>query len=67
MTIKEVAELLKASERTLYRLVRSGCLPAFKLGGMWRFRRSDIDAWIERQIQNGDRSSDEWGAGDGQA
>jgi excisionase family DNA binding protein len=46
LTIEEVAAYLKASKRTVYRLAASGKIPAFKLGGTWRFRRSDLDQWI---------------------
>jgi len=49
LTIKEVAEYLKVTERTLYRLAQEGRIPAFKVGGSWRCRRADIDAWIEDQ------------------
>jgi len=49
LTIKEVADYLKVTERTLYRLAQEGKLPAFKVGGSWRFRREDLDRWIEEQ------------------
>ena len=49
MTIKEVADYLKITEKTAYRLVAAGDLPGFKVGGSWRFRRSEIDRWIDRQ------------------
>ncbi len=49
LTIKEVAEYLKITERTLYRLVQEGKIPAFKVGGSWRFQLSDIKAWIADQ------------------
>ena len=49
MTIREVSELLKINEKTAYRLAAAGDLPGFKVGGSWRFRRSEIDRWIERQ------------------
>ena len=49
LTIKEVAEYLKVTERTLYRLAQEGKIPAFKVGASWRFKRADIDAWIEAQ------------------
>lgn len=49
LTIKEVAEYLKVTERTLYRLAQEGRIPAFKVGVAWRFRRSDIDSWIKAQ------------------
>lgn len=50
LTIDEVATYLKAGKRTVYRLAASGILPAFKLGGTWRFRRSDLDQWIASRI-----------------
>lgn len=49
MTLKEVAEYLKVAEKTVYRLVADGKLPGFKVGGSWRFKRVDIDAWIAAQ------------------
>lgn len=49
LTIREVAEYLKLNEKTTYRLVAEGKIPGFKIGGSWRFRRSEIDSWIEKQ------------------
>jgi excisionase family DNA binding protein len=49
-TLREVADYLKVTERTLYRLVAERQIPAFKVGGGWRFRRTDLDAWIGRNI-----------------
>ena len=49
MTIKEVSNYLKLAEKTAYRLAAQGKIPGFKIGGSWRFRRSEIDAWIEKQ------------------
>lgn len=49
LTIKEVAEYLKVTERTLYRLAQEGKIPAFKVGASWRFRRVDLDAWTRAQ------------------
>lgn len=48
-TVRQVAEYLSVNERTVYRMAERGDLPAFKVGDAWRFRREDIDAWIERQ------------------
>ncbi len=50
LTIDEVALYLKAGKRTVYRLAASGKIPAFKLGGTWRVRRSDLDQWIASRI-----------------
>ena len=49
LTIKEVADYLKITERTIYRLAGAKKIPAFKVGGTWRFSRSDIDGWIKQQ------------------
>ena len=50
LTLDEVAAYLKAGKRTIYRLAASGEIPAFKLGGTWRFRRGDLDKWIASRI-----------------
>jgi len=49
LTIKQVAEYLKVTERTIYRLAAAKKIPAFKVGGTWRFARADIDSWIKQQ------------------
>ncbi len=49
LTLDEIAAYLKAGKRTIYRLAASGEIPAFKLGGTWRFSRSDIESWIKQQ------------------
>lgn len=49
LTIKQVAEYLKVTERTIYRLAAAKKIPAFKVGGTWRFRKADIDGWIVAQ------------------
>ncbi len=49
LTIKEVSEYLKLAEKTAYRLASDGKIPGFKVGGAWRFRQSEIDAWIKEQ------------------
>ncbi len=49
MTIGEVADYLKVTERTIYRLAGAKQIPAFKVGGSWRFSKMDIDGWIKQQ------------------
>ncbi|WP_404969533.1 methylation-associated defense system helix-turn-helix domain-containing protein MAD1 [Vibrio campbellii] len=49
LTLKEVAAYLKLAEKTAYRLASEGKLPGFKVGGSWRFKREDLEAWIEIQ------------------
>lgn len=52
MTIGEVADYLKVTERTIYRLAGAKQIPAFKVGGSWRFSRVDIADWIREQSVN---------------
>jgi excisionase family DNA binding protein len=52
-TLDEFAAYLKVGKRTLYRLASHGEIPAFKVGGTWRFRQSEIDRWINDQTQAG--------------
>lgn len=54
LTIKQVAEYLKVTERTIYRLAAAKKIPAFKVGGTWRFLRADIDNWIKKQSEDVD-------------
>ncbi len=45
LTLPEVAAMLRCHRSTVYRLLRAGKLPGFKVFSVWRFRREDIDAW----------------------
>lgn len=51
LTIQELAEYLKLNEKTAYRLAGEGKLPGFKVGGSWRFKREDLETWIEAKKQ----------------
>jgi excisionase family DNA binding protein len=51
MPLKDLAEYLKMSDRPLYGYAQKGLLPGIKIGSAWRFRKADIDAWIEEQRQ----------------
>ncbi len=59
LTIREVADYLKVTERTLYRLVQDGKLPAFKVGNSWRFRREDLERWISEQSRGADTNRED--------
>ena len=50
-TVSEVAGLLKVAEKTVYTMAKKRELPAFKVGGQWRFRRADLDAWIDAKTR----------------
>jgi PTS system nitrogen regulatory IIA component len=46
MSVKELAEYLNVNISTVYMWSQHGQIPAMKMGKMWRFRRSEIDAWL---------------------
>jgi len=48
MTVHDVAGYLNVDEKTVYRLAQRGQLPGFKVAGTWRFKRDDIETWIEQ-------------------
>ena len=47
LTLSEAAHLLQVSTKTLQRMIRSGELPALKVGGQWRLRESQLMLWIQ--------------------
>ena len=49
MTVTEIADYLSLSRQAIYVLAQNDEIPAFKLGASWRFRKSDIDTWLETQ------------------
>lgn len=50
ITIEELAEMLKVSPRTIYRMLEKGELQfAIKIQGSWRFKEEDIMSWLESQ------------------
>ena len=48
MSIEELAEYLKISVSTLYKLAQEGGLPGQKVGRRWRFQKGAIDDWLRR-------------------
>ncbi len=49
MDIRQAAGYLGISSDTLYRYASEGFVPAFKLGNRWRFKKSLLDSWMDRQ------------------
>src|SRR5271157_431595 len=47
LSVKDVAELLNVSEKTIYRMIQNETIPCFRIGGQWRFDRREIASWIE--------------------
>ena len=57
MTIEEVAAYLRVSERTVYDWAQKGDLPGGKLGTTWRFKRQDVENWVNSRISSPPKSS----------
>ncbi len=55
LTPNEIAKMLRIHPFSVTRLARQKKLPAFKVGGVWRFRKDQFEAWIDR-LTNGHRS-----------
>jgi excisionase family DNA binding protein len=49
MDIRQASDYLGISPDTLYKYASEGFVPAFKLGNRWRFKRSRLDEWMDRQ------------------
>ena len=65
LTTSEVLRYLNVNVRTIYRLARNGAIPAVRIGRQWRFRRSDLDAWLDSQramptVGQGSDGFDQW-------
>lgn len=57
LTTEEVLEYLQVNLRTVYRLIKAGKIPAVRVGRQWRFRKRDIDAWLDTQRPRGERAA----------
>src|SRR5687768_14072909 len=57
LTTEEVLEYLQVNLRTVYRLIKAGKIPAVRVGRQWRFRKRDIDAWLDSQRPRPDRAA----------
>ncbi|HDD36536.1 MAG TPA: DNA-binding protein [Archaeoglobus veneficus] len=51
MTLEETAKYLRIGKSTLYKMAREGEVPAIKIANQWRFRKRDIDKWLEERIK----------------
>lgn len=55
-TAEEIAKYLKLHPYTIRRLAREKKIPAFRVGGQWRFRKDAIDMWSKNDIKSRNRS-----------
>lgn len=51
MTTKEIAKYLGVHEMTVYRWLKKGVLPGFKIGGRWRSKKDLLDAYLTKQME----------------
>jgi excisionase family DNA binding protein len=56
MDVHDLAGYLLLSEAAVYKLARNGCLPALRVGKLWRFRKDLIDEWIRKETEAGNQS-----------
>ena len=52
LTVAEVADLMRVSTMTVYRLIKSGELPAAKISSSFRLRESDVDAYLRSRFSD---------------
>ncbi len=57
LTLKELSGYLKIAEKTLYSYAQKGTVPGIKIGASWRFRKADIEKWLEKQRKITEESS----------
>ena len=50
MTVQEVADYLRVTDKTIYRLLKRGKIPAARVGRQWRFDRAAIDEWLHQNL-----------------
>lgn len=57
LTIEEVAKYLRVSERTVYDWAQKGEIPSGKIGTVWRFKKSEIEKWVNERLSSNNKSS----------
>jgi len=53
LTIEEVAKYLRVSDRTVYDWAQKGEIPAGKIGTVWRFKKSEVENWVNERLSSG--------------
>lgn len=56
LTIEEVAKYLRVSERTVYDWAQKGEIPAGKIGTVWRFKKKEIEKWVDDRLSNSSKT-----------
>ncbi len=47
LTLKEVAQLLRLTPQTLYKMLKKGSIPAVRIGSQWRFEQEKVRQWLK--------------------
>ena len=58
LNVKQVAQYLQLKQSTIYSWAQDGKIPAIKIGRTWRFRRTDLDAWLQRHLKGESKLSE---------
>jgi excisionase family DNA binding protein len=51
LNMQEACKFLRVAKPTLYKYIRTGKIPAFKMGRVWRFHRESLEVWVRAQVQ----------------
>jgi excisionase family DNA binding protein len=49
LTLEQIAEYLQMSTSSIYKMAQAGKIPAYKIGRQWRFKKEEIDTWVEKR------------------
>jgi excisionase family DNA binding protein len=55
LRVKDLCDLLQVHQTTVYKLIRAGKIPTFRVGSDWRFRRDQIERWMVEQSTGADQ------------
>ena len=58
LTIEEVAKYLRVSDRTVYDWAQKGEIPAGKIGTVWRFKKSEIERWVNEKLSSSSKKEE---------
>ena len=56
LTTKEACALLKTKRLTLYKMVKAGEVPAFRMGRSWKFERTALENWITKRLEENNKT-----------
>lgn len=56
LTTQEACAILKTKRLTLYKLVKSGEIPAFRMGRAWKFERTTLENWIKKRLEENNKA-----------